>query len=228
VLRRVLERLASPRVRLAILALVVLGAGGALVATGGPSLQAVREAVDAAGPLGAVAFVVGYAGLTVALVPGSALTIAGGVLFGPFLGTALVVVGATAGACAAFGLGRRLGRAGVEAVAGERIGRLDAMLGRQGFTAVLLVRLVPVVPFNVSNYAAGVTAVTFRDFALGTLVGIVPGSFAYAALGGSFDDPTSPLFLTAVGLVVVLAVVGVVVSRRRSRDDAAAAPPAGA
>jgi uncharacterized membrane protein YdjX (TVP38/TMEM64 family) len=215
--RRLLDVLASPRVRLAMLAAVVLGAGGALVATGGPSLEGVRDAVESAGPLGALAFVVGYAVLTVALVPGSALTLAGGVLFGPWLGTALVVVGATAGACGAFGVARRLGREGVEAVAGERIGRLDAMLGRQGFTAVLLVRLVPVVPFNVSNYAAGVTAVSFRDFALGTLVGIVPGSFAYAALGGSFDDPTSPLFLTAVGLVVVLALVGGVVSRRRAR-----------
>ncbi len=216
-MRRLLDVLASPRVRLAILAVVVLAAGGALVATGGPSLEGVRDAVESAGPLGALAFVVGYAVLTVALVPGSALTLAGGVLFGPWLGTALVVVGATAGACGAFAVARRLGREGVEAVAGERIGRLDAMLGRQGFTAVLLVRLVPVVPFNVSNYAAGVTAVSFRDFALGTLVGIVPGSFAYAALGGSFDDPTSPLFLTAVALVVVLALVGVVVSRRRAR-----------
>ncbi len=204
-------------VRVALFAALVLGVGGALVASGGrvgEAVSTIRTTVDAAGAWGPVLFVIAYAVLTVLLVPGSPLTIGAGVLFGPALGTVLVVIGASIGATGAFLWGRRLGRGAVARLTGSRFDKVDRWLQDRGLLAVLYLRLVPVVPFNLLNPVAGVTGVTLRDFALGTVVGIVPGTFAYAALGGSFDDPTSPVFLSAVALLVVLAVGAPLIDRR--------------
>lgn len=210
----------AARLRLVVLGSLVVGLGGAFVLNGGQvdeSLAAVREAVDRAGPAGPLLFIAAYALLTALLVPGSPLTVAAGVLFGPFLGTAYVVVGATTGAVAAFVWGRHLGRDAVARLAGDRLERVDGWLGERGLVAVLYVRLVPLVPFNVLNPVAGVTGLRLRDFALGTLIGIVPGTFAFAALGGSIDDLTSPVFLTALAMLVLLAVVVPFVDRRRRK-----------
>lgn len=211
-------------VRLALFGVLVVGLGGLLLASGGQvgeALARIRSAVDASGVWGPLLFVLVYTGLTAALVPGSPLTIAAGVLFGPWWGTALVVVGATVGATIAFLWGRRLGRGAVDRLAGARFERVDGWLRDRGLLAVLYVRLVPVLPFNLLNPVAGVTGVRLRDFVLGTAVGIVPGTFAFAALGGSFDDPTSPLFLGAIALLVVLAVGAPLVDRRIRADQAA-------
>lgn len=202
--------------RIALFAVLVLGVGGALVASGGrvsEALDSVRGIVDSAGLWAPLLFVATYAVLTVLLVPGSPLTIAAGVLFGPVYGTALVVVGATLGATGAFLWGRRLGRDAVARLTGDRFEQVDAWLHDRGMLAVLYLRLVPLVPFNLLNPVAGVTGVTLRDYVIGTAIGIIPGSFAFAALGGSFDDPTSPMFLAAAGLLVVLAIGAPLVDR---------------
>jgi uncharacterized membrane protein YdjX (TVP38/TMEM64 family) len=99
---------------------------------------------------------------------------------------------------AAFALGRALGRDAVERVTGTRVARVDALLGRHGLLAVLGVRLVPVLPFTVINYAAGLTAVRLRDYVGGTALGIVPGTIAFVALGAHGSSPGSWPFVVAV------------------------------
>lgn len=229
--------LGDPRLRLALLGLFLAGAVILLLTVGGPDRAEIEERVRGAGIAGPLVFVALYVVLTVLMFPGSVMTATGGVLFGPVIGTLLAVVGATLGSAAAFQLAKRLGRLQVARIAGRRIGRVDAWLGRRGFLAVLYLRLIPVVPFNALNYVAGVTGLSFRDFAAGTALGIVPGTFAYAALGGSFDDPTSPLFLTGVGLLALLAAGGPLLNRvirtrglgppGETEDDAATSGQAG-
>jgi uncharacterized membrane protein YdjX (TVP38/TMEM64 family) len=204
---------ASPRARLALLAALLVLASAGVLLIGGPSKAGIEETIQSTGIAAPVVFVALYGILTVLLFPGSIITAASGVLFGTALGTGLSVIGATIGATGAFLVGRRLGRSQVERIAGRRIGALDSWLERRGFLAVLYVRLLPIVPFNALNYVAGVTSVRPRDYVLGTAIGIIPGAFAYAALGGSLDDPTSPEFLAALGLVVVLAAAGPLLAR---------------
>jgi uncharacterized membrane protein YdjX (TVP38/TMEM64 family) len=209
---RVLE---SPRTRLALLGVLLVAAGMVTAILGTPDPRQIERAIDDAGPAGPLAFILAYAILTLLLFPGALITAAGGALFGVVGGTVLSVIGASLGATGAFLVGRRLGRPQVERIAGRRMRALDGFAERNGFLAVLYVRLVPVFPFNVLNYAAGVTAVSRRDYVAGTVIGIIPGAFAYAALGGSIGEPTSPEFLGAAALTIVLAVGGTVVSRRR-------------
>lgn len=213
--------LASPWVRLGALTLLVVGGFLVFASVGGPDQASIERSVRDAGVAAPVVYVVIYVVLTVVLFPGAVITAAGGALFGSVQGTVLTVIGATIGATGAFLVGRWLGREQVERLAGKGVGRLDDWMQEHGFLAVLYTRLIPVVPFNVLNYAAGIAGLRVRDYVIATAVGIVPGTFAYAELGHSLTgcvagercDLTSPAFLTAVGLIVFFIAVGPFVNR---------------
>ena len=181
-------------------------------------IDQLRSLVDAAGPLGPAAFVAAYAVLTVALVPGTIPSLAAGALFGPVWGSLLVIAGATAGAVGAFEVARRIGRQRTRRLVGERVLRADAWVQRRGVSGVIGLRLLPVVPFSALNYAFGLSSVRRRDHAIGTAIGIVPGSVAFVALGDSIADPGSIGFIASLGAVAVLLAASVVRSRRNARS----------
>jgi uncharacterized membrane protein YdjX (TVP38/TMEM64 family) len=146
-------------------------------------IRATRESL---GPLAPVLFVVVYVVGTVLAFPGIVLTLAGGLLFGTFVGGSLVLVGASAGAILAFLVARHAGRSTVvRYFAGGRLERFDRAVTDSGFSAVLFTRLVPVVPFNVVNFLWGLTGVRLRDYVLGTVVGMIPAEYVYANIGGA-------------------------------------------
>lgn len=208
--------------RFRLVVFVVAVAAVAAVAAGiGPDVATIRSWSTSAGWVAPLAYILLYAALTVALVPGSVLTLAAGLLFGAVLGSVVAVVGAVAGGTAAFTLARKAGRGPVEQLISGRAARVDRWLGDRGLLAVVTLRLVPLVPFSVANYAAGITAVRLRDFVVGTAVGIVPGAVAYTILGANVADPTDPAFVAAVAALAVLAVVGGLVLRRSRRGGRA-------
>lgn len=215
----------AARIRLSVFVVAVVL--GAAIAVGvGPDATTIRAWTAAEGWTAPVVFVLLYAALTVALVPGSVLTLAAGLLFGAGLGSVLSVVGATAGAAVAFVVARTAGRRSVERLVSGRAARVDRWLRDRGLLAVITLRLVPLVPFSASNYAAGVTGVRFRDFVVGTAAGIVPGTVAYTVLGARATEPTGTAFLAALSVLALLAVAGTVALRRSNRGSARTGPPA--
>ena len=205
------------RLRAAALVLLLAGLVVAAVVVGVPDAAAVREDVAALGPLAPAVFVLLYAAVTLLPLPKNVITAVAGLLFGLVDGVLLVLPGALLGALAAFGLGRWLGRDAVERFTGTRVARVDALLARRGLVAVLVSRLIPVLPFTGINYAAGLTAIRLRDFTLGTAIGIVPGTVAYVALGAYGTSPTSWPFVTAVAVLLVLSLGGAWLASRRGR-----------
>lgn len=191
-------------VRAGALALIVLGAVGLALALGPPDFAAIQTRVDAAGAWGPVVFFAVYAGLALVPVPKAVLTAAGGALFGLWAGAGLALTAALVGAVISFGAGRLLGREAVDRLIGGRVARVDALLGDHGLSAVLIVRLVPLVPFTAVNYASGLSGVRFRHYVLGSALGMVPGTLAYAALGAY---GTSPWGLIAAGSALIVLVV---------------------
>jgi uncharacterized membrane protein YdjX (TVP38/TMEM64 family) len=169
---------------LAALAVVVLAGrkAGALV-------PAFSQWIEGLGAWGPVAFMVGYAVAVVAFVPGSLLTLAAGAIFGLGKGTALVLVAATLGASAAFLVSRYLARGIVERrLAGdERLQAIDRAIGTRGRRIVLLLRLSPVFPFNLLNYALGLTRVRFVDYLVAS-IGMLPGTLLYVYYGKVAGD----------------------------------------
>lgn len=203
---------------------IAVGVVAFVVVDAGLDLDAVREFVADSGRIAPVLFVLTYATLTVALVPGAILTTTGGLLFGIAAGSILTIIGATLGATTAFLIARATGRDAVDRLASGRVATVDQWVGQRGFLAVFSMRIVPLIPFNVSNYAAGVTAIRLRDFVLGTSLGIIPGVVVYTILGARADDPASPVFLGAVAALVVLAIAGGLWVRRWRSGDGTTAP----
>ncbi|WP_434992818.1 TVP38/TMEM64 family protein [Arthrobacter sp. Ld5] len=188
-----------------------------------PDVDELRTMVDRAGWWGPVGFVLGYAALTLGPVPKSVLSIGAGVLFGFLPGLLLVYLAALIGAIAAFWLGRLLGRDAVEKFTGARVGKVDAVLSRGGFVAVVGVRLVPVLPFTAINYSAGLTALGWWPYLLGTMVGILPGTASFLALGAygpDFGWPAALAAATLAALTLASLVYALRVRRRNRTRDA--------
>ena len=148
------------------------------------ALQAWVEEAGAAAPL---LFVALYALATVLFLPGSVLTLAGGALFGPIWGTLYNLTGATLGAVFAFVIARYLAsnwvQTRVEAGAGGRVERLVKGVEAEGWRFVAFTRLVPLFPFNLLNYALGLTRIPLLHYALASFVFMLPGALAYTYLG---------------------------------------------
>ena len=139
--------------------------------------------MDNAGAAGPAAFVLIYAIATVLFLPGSVLTLAGGALFGPVLGTFLNLTGATLGAALAYLVSRHLASDWVAHKTGGRLKQLVQGVESEGWRFVAFVRLVPLFPFNLLNYALGLTRIPFWHYVLASYVCMLPGAIAYTYLG---------------------------------------------
>ncbi|CAN5517054.1 hypothetical protein BH11MYX1_BH11MYX1_58230 [soil metagenome] len=144
------------------------------------------------GAAAVVIFALAYVAAAVLLIPASVLTLGAGFVYGTVWGTILVVPASVAAALLAFEISRRLARAWVAArVQGNpRFAALDRAVGRSGFKITLLVRLSPIFPFGLLNYALGVTEIRFRDYAVASVLGMLPGTIAYVYLGSLVTSAT--------------------------------------
>jgi uncharacterized membrane protein YdjX (TVP38/TMEM64 family) len=174
--------------------LAVLGAAAALGAAVYFDVQEfLRGAlgwIDGLGPAGAAVFVAVYVAACVLFVPGSILTLGAGVVFGVVKGSVLVSVASTLGATAAFLVGRYLARDWVaRRIEGNaKFKAVDEAVAREGWKIVGLTRLSPVFPFNLLNYAYGLTRVSLRDYFFASWIGMLPGTVMYVYLGSLAGD----------------------------------------
>ncbi|PYL18658.1 MAG: hypothetical protein DME30_02635 [Verrucomicrobia bacterium] len=148
-------------------------------------LKSFNDWVGQMGVAGVFIFIGVYALATVLLAPGSILTIGAGFAFGLWKGFLAVSAGATLGASLAFLIGRFIARDKVEAIArrNETFREIDNAIGEEGAKLIFLLRLSPVIPFNLSNYFYGLTAVRFWPYALASWIGMMPGAFLYVYIG---------------------------------------------
>src|ERR1700676_1497112 len=150
------------------------------------------EWISSLGAVAPIVFIAAYVAACVMFIPGSIMTIGAGVLFAVFRGSIYLSIGATAGATAAFLIGRYFARDWVAAkLAGNAtFSAIDAAVGRDGWKIVGLTRLSPVFPFNLLNYAYGLTSVSLRDYLLASWIGMLPGAVMYTYIGSLVGDLT--------------------------------------
>ncbi len=143
--------------------------------------------VESKGPWGCVIFILAYAAATVCFFPGSLMTIGAGLAFGLWRGFAVVSAGATLGAALAFLVARYFIRGRVEKAAknNPKFSAIDEAIGKEGWKMVALLRLSPLLPFNLSNYLYGVTKIGFWPYLAASWVGMLPGTFLYVYLGAA-------------------------------------------
>jgi uncharacterized membrane protein YdjX (TVP38/TMEM64 family) len=201
---------------LGVLALAALLLGGRQA---GAYIPQFATWVESLGFWGPVVFILGYAVAAVAFVPGSLLTLAAGAVFGLLKGTIYTFLGATLGASAAFLVARYGARKAIERriASNAKFAAVDRAVGREGFKIVALLRLSPLFPFNLLNYALGLTKVSFLSYVAasiamlpGTLLyvyyGKAAGSLAALAAGAKTEKGPESWILLGVGLLATIAV----------------------
>lgn len=212
----------------AVAMVAALIAAGSVLDIAGP-LKGALEWVDSLGTWGPLFFIGIYIVATVLFLPGSLLTLGAGLVFGVVKGSLIVSVAATLGASLAFLVSRYVARGWVSRKfkGNEKFQRIDHAVGKNGWKIVALSRLSPIFPFNVLNYAYGLTGVSFPAYALASWVGMIPGTITYVYVGslaGSLAQigsegarrPAGMWALYGVGLVATIAVTIYVTSLANS------------
>ncbi len=212
----------SPTRRMIVLVLAVAALATAAMLL---PLETVPAVVDRLGPLAPVAGVAVGAGLLIALVPRTPISIACGLLFGAAIGAMCALVLAMVAATVTFAVGRVLGRDFVIRAAGRRWHTLERWIAREGVLAVAAVRAFPVGPYGLVGYAYGASNVRVRDYALGSIIAGTPSAVTYAMLGAAIGGAggASPLTLVPLACGLLLAAVVAI----RTRRHAAGSPVTG-
>lgn len=147
------------------------------------NVATIHDTVASYGIWAPLVFIVIYAFATVFFLPGSVLTLAGGFIFGPWWGTLYNLTGAVLGATGAFLVARYLAQDWVAEKVGGRLQGLILGVEKQGWRFVAIVRLVPLIPFNLLNYALGLTRIRLLHYVWASAVFMLPGGFAYTYVG---------------------------------------------
>ncbi|MEL6431419.1 MAG: TVP38/TMEM64 family protein [Planctomycetota bacterium] len=189
-------------------------------------LEAVRGRVEDAGALGPLLYGGFYVAAALFLVPGAAITLAAGAIFGVGVGTAVVSVASTLTAALAFPLARTFLRRKVEGFVAERpkLGAVDQAVTDGGWKVVGLLRLSPAVPFGPLNYLLGVTGVRYAPAVLVSWIAMLPGTLLYVYLGAAgaeaaagVERPAGQWVLTVLGLAATLVVTVMLTRTARAR-----------
>jgi phospholipase D1/2 len=153
--------------------------------------------------------------------PLTVLIIVCGLVFGPWQGFLYSLIGALLSAMLTFSLGRLLGRNTVRRFAGRRLGELNRRLARHGVMTIIIVRIVPLAPFTVINMFAGASRIRFRDFVLGSAIGLLPGIIGMSIftdrLAAAIEKPNLPAFAALAAVVAILIVSGWAIWRWEDR-----------
>lgn len=198
---------------LALIVLLVFAGGLALawLFHGATGIEALQARIASLGVWAPVGFVALYAISTVALIPGGIFDIAGGVLFGPILGSLVNLAGASLGAAAAFLVARYVAADWVERRAGRRVQRVIKSVKTDGWKFVAFVRLVPIFPYTIVNYLLGVTRIPFHQYMIASVVFMLPSTIAYTWIGHAGSEALSGETNNIRYALAMLAVIAVVV-----------------
>ncbi|MBQ9148664.1 MAG: TVP38/TMEM64 family protein [Oscillospiraceae bacterium] len=178
----------------------------------GVSAEDMEAFISGFGPWAAPVYIAAFTLLPAFFFPVAVLALAGGLLFGLWRGAVYTFIGAVLNCSLMFWMARHVGRARIEALIQKRLSpqwqkRLNRLGDREGFAFLIILRLIPAVPYNLINYAYGLTGMSFGAYLLASAIGIIPGTFAFINIGDKALDVTSPDFWIAIGLLILLLVV---------------------
>jgi len=188
--------------------------------------ERLRTVISSYGALAPAVYMLIYTLAPSLFLPGLPITIVGGVLFGPFWGVVYTITGATSGACVAFLISRYAARDIIVAkLAGSRWRRLESEVEKHGWKVVAVTRLIPLFPFNLLNYALGLTKISFIEYALATFVCMLPACIAFIVFSSSLLDllrgRVSGTLLLGILLMVLVSLIPAVYRRWTGRKKGA-------
>jgi len=211
------QRIPRKVIGLGVLVALSIGLCVLSLAAGWVEPQSLPRAVARSGSAGFVVFIVLSMVLELLWLPRMWVIMAGALLFGPFVGAALSLVGDTASAMICYFVARGAGRDWVcRRLASRPKARqvMGLLAVKRGALSMVVLRVVPIAHYTLVSYLAGVTGVKPKSFVIGNTVGLVPGAVLYALVGGSLFEPSSPAFIVSMGVLVVAFVATAVGGKR--------------
>lgn len=174
--------------------------------------QQLQQALQQTGGWAPVLYIGLFILLPTFFFPVAVLALAGGLLFGLWWGSVYTFIGAVLNCALMFLLARYVGRSQVQRLVEQKLSpqwqrRLQMANGKEGFLLLIILRLIPAVPYNLINYTFGLTGISFSSYLLASAIGIIPGTFAFINIGDKTLEAGSPSFWIAIGLLVLLLVV---------------------
>lgn len=183
-------------------------------------VEEIRDWILSFGLLAPLIYMMIYTIRPLIFFPASVLSIAGGLAFGALFGTIYTVIGATGGAVLSFIVARKLGKSIANKDWHGRGRKIQEQLEKNGFFYVLFFRFVPLFNFDLISYSAGLSKIRFTSFFVGTLIGIIPGTFAYNFLGSSLVSGNPKVIALAVGVFILLSVIPILIRNRVTKKNA--------
>ncbi|OGW03768.1 MAG: hypothetical protein A2889_09095 [Nitrospinae bacterium RIFCSPLOWO2_01_FULL_39_10] len=170
--------------------------------------------ISSFGRAGPIAYIILFSITPSLFLPGLPVTVAGGIVFGPLWGTIYASIGSTIGACLAFLIARYFARSQIENLLTGKLQTIDEGVEKKGWIFVAITRLIPLFPFNLLNYAFGLTKIKFRDYAIASWVFMLPGTAAYTIFSSSLLDAihgrVSKELIIGIFLLVVISAVPII------------------
>ena len=175
--------------------------------------------LDGLGPLAAAGYIALFAVLPAFFFPVAVLALAGGLLFGLVRGSIYTFLGAIINCSLMFLLARYIGREKIRGLVQRKLPvqwqkRLEGLGGKEGALLLVILRLIPAVPYNLINYAFGLTEMRLSSYLLFSAIGIIPGTLAFINIGDKALDPGSPDFWIALGLLLALLVITALLGKK--------------
>lgn len=165
----------------------------------------IQKYVTSFGKLAPLVYIIMFALVPLTLFPDSILAIGGGIIFGLTKGYIYTLIGALLGASLSFYISRKLGRNFVKKITKEKLDYIEEMINTKGFFVILLLRLIPLFPFDVISYGAGLTNIKYRDFIFATIVGTIPGILVFTNIGAqSLDIGSNSFYLSIMALILLI------------------------
>lgn len=174
----------------------------------------IKDYIESFGKMGSIIYIVMFSLVPLTLFPDSVLAIAGGLIFGLFNGYIYTTIGALIGGTLSFYISRKLGRNVVKKFTKEKLDKVEEMINEKGFFIVFMLRLIPLFPFDVISYGAGLTSIKYKDFILATLFGTIPGILVFVNIGAQSVNIGSTSFYISIAALILLLGISIILKNK--------------
>lgn len=193
------------KILISIIILLILGKIICKILSMNIGVEDIQDYVSSFGRLAPLVYIIMFALVPLTLFPDSILVIGGGMVFGLFKGYIYTLIGALIGATISFYISRKLGRAFVKKLTKEKLDNIEELINSKGFFIVLILRLVPLFPFDIISYGSGLTSIKYKDFLLATIIGTIPGILVFTNIGAqSVNIGSNSFYISIMGLILLV------------------------
>lgn len=177
-------------------------------------IYTIRDYINSFKIFGPIVYIIMFAIVPLTFFPDSILAISSGLIFGFYKGYIYTTIGALLGGSIAFFLARYIGYDLLKKISNDKLSKIEKLINANGFYIIFLLRLIPLFPFDIISYGAGLTSVDYKQFLLATLLGTIPGIAVFTNIGSSALDISSTSFYISIAMLILLFAISILLKKK--------------